>query len=323
MIEKACAPNIRFQKLEALKRRLSSTHSQWPEVVTSYNSMKTGLDGERSLDFYLDLLPDSKYYIFHDLRLKYKNYFFQIDTLVLCTSFGLNLEVKKLTGGLFFDKNFNQLIVNKRNRRKNPVQQAKMQTQKLKLWLEEHNCPALPIHYLFVNSNEDAVIRTDPENEEITRNICNSEVLIDKIEQMEKYYSTEQLTEKELRKIRRLLLLNHTPDDPDILKEYHTSPKDIIPGAQCPQCKAIPMKYKSGTWHCPTCGYISKTAHIQAINDYFLLIKPSITNAELREFLHLPSRKISYHILNSMGFPFSGRNKGRVYFPSPPLKIKN
>lgn len=228
--------------------------------------------------------------------------------------------MKNLSGDLYFDKDFNQLTVIKRNgkrRRKNPVLQARLQAKKLKLWLEEHNCPEIPIHYLFVNSNESSELRTDSENTQLIRNICNSEVLMDKIDQTANYYTAEKLEAKELRKIKRLLIANHTPENPDILLQFNISPKEILLGVQCPKCKAIPMKYKYGTWICPKCNMKSKTAHIQMINDYFLLVKPFITNGELRKLLHIDSIKVANKILTSMNLPITGKYKDRAYHQPP------
>ncbi|MGV3488207.1 MAG: NERD domain-containing protein, partial [Tuberibacillus sp.] len=57
----------------------------------------------------------------------------------------------------------------------------------------------------------------------------------------------------------------------------------------------------------------STSAHEQAIYDYFLLIKPTITVAECCEFLCIESRHIAKRILQSMKLRSTGRTKGRIY----------
>ena len=80
------------------------------------------------------------------------------------------------------------------------------------------------------------------------------------------------------------------------------------------------MKYHYGVWTCPHCKEKSKTAHIKAIEDYFLLIKPSITNSELRHFLQIDSIKSANNILKSLNLPYTGNRKGRVYHrPTTPI----
>ncbi|CAH2717007.1 hypothetical protein BACCIP111895_04195 [Neobacillus rhizosphaerae] len=296
---------------------MPTSHPKWSVALADYKRRMAGYRGEKSLDFHLSMLPDSKYLIFHGLRLIYGQFYFQIDILLLCSIFAMVLEVKNMTGEISFEKDFKQ-VTWKRNeveeRIKNPVIQARLQVRKLKNWLRDHNCSEVPIHYFFVNSNEKTIIKTEPRNEQMIQHICNSENLLEKIEQITKYYNSDKLDKKELKKIKRLLLTNHTPDNPDILQAYNLSPKDILSGVQCPKCSSIQMDYKSGKWCCSKCKTLSKTAHIQTIKDYFLLIKPSITNAELCQFLHIDSGNIGYKILKSMNFPFSGKFKKRVYY---------
>jgi hypothetical protein len=179
----------RIEKLEALIRRLLTFHPQYPNVVADYKRRMAGYRGEKSLDFHLSMLPDSEYFIFHGLRLLYQQYYFQIDFLLLCSTFAMVLEVKNRAGELSFEKEFNQTTCKKNGteeRIKNPVLQAKLQAKKLKSWLRDHNCTEIPIHYFFVNSNEKTIIRTEPRNEQMIQHICNSENLLEKIEQIAK-----------------------------------------------------------------------------------------------------------------------------------------
>jgi hypothetical protein len=322
MYDKVCEISPRIVKLKALESRMPTSNSRKMEVLTEYNNRLKGYLGEKSLEFYLDPLIRSKdYHVFHEIRLLSGNYYFQIDFLILCNKFALALEVKKRSRDWFFD-GFNQaflLFDGEKEKIQNPVAQVKLQSRKLKHWLEEHQCEEVPIHYLFVNSHEKSKILYEDGNEQI-KNICNSEALIDKIDQIDKFYKEEKLTKQAVRKIKRLLLSKHTPDDPDILKEFNLTPKDLLPGVQCPKCNSLSMKYHYGVWTCPHCKEKSKTAHIKALEDYFLLIKSSITNSQLRYFLQIDSIKSANNILKSLNLPYSGKLKGRVYHrPTTPI----
>jgi hypothetical protein len=325
LFAKECLLPLRLQKYEALIPRIPENHPIRPTVLAEYKNWMAGYHGEKSLEFHLSMLPESDYLIFHNIRLKLGKYFFQIDFLLLNSGFALALEVKNRTGEYHFQKYLNQTILKnngKDERIKNPVLQAKLQALKLKIWLKKHNCPDVPIHYLFVNSNQKATIHVDPGNEQILRNICNSEGLVEKITQIASQNKVEKLDTKELRKMKRLLLTNDTPEDPDLLEHYHLSKNDLLPGVQCPACLCLPMKYIYGIWVCPLCKFKSKTAHIKAINDYFLLIKPSITNAELRHFVQIESPRCANKILKSMNLTIKGSYKGRIYFSiNYPLKV--
>ncbi|MEH7252061.1 nuclease-related domain-containing protein [Neobacillus niacini] len=320
MIAKPCSITLRMKKLQVLERRILPNHPVRQDVSTELSNRMAGYKGEKSLDFHLSMLSESKYYIFHGLRLKYRKYFFQLDNFLLCPSFGLNLEVKNMAGKLHFEKKFNQMVQTKKDssaRKTNPVLQAKLQAIKLKKWLKEHNCPDIPIYYFFVNSNSKTRIVSESGNENVTQHICNSELLLDKIFQIEDTNKADLLTVKDVRKIKRLLLSNHTSENPDILQIFNLTQKDIRTGVQCPNCNFIPMKYSRGNWFCSSCKEKSKTAHIQAVYDYFLLIKPSITNSEFRLFLHIDSIHIAQKLLGSMNLHFTGSFKNRVYHAPP------
>lgn len=316
MIEKECTFPITLIKLEALKQRFPIHHPKWNEIVVHYKKRLAGYRGEKSLDFHLSMLSDTRYMIFHNIRLPLGKYFFQIDILLLSRFFALVLETKNLAGEIIIEKEFSQAkqkIKDKIERIGNPVLQARLQAKKLKKWFQKHHIKDLPVHYLFVNSNEKTIITSEPGNEQLNRNMCNSEYLLEKITQVENYYKTESIDVKELRRIKRMLLADDTPENPDILKTYGISPNELPTGVQCTECGHFPMDHAHGTWHCPNCTAKSKTAHIKAVNDFFLLIKPTITNSELREFLHIDSISVASKILNSLDLPSTGTFRNRVY----------
>jgi hypothetical protein len=313
LFAKECLLPLRIQKYEALDRRLPQNHPIRATLLKEYNNRMAGYKGEKSLDFHLSMLPDERYLIFHNIRLPLGKYFFQIDILLLTTAFAFILEVKNRTGEYHFEKYLGQTTL-KGERIKNPVLQARLQALKLSKWLQQHNVLDLPVHYLFVNSNENAKIRVEHGNEQILRYISNSEGLIEKITQIDNMNKKEKLTPKELRKLKRVILTSDTPENFDVLEHFHLTPYDIPTGVRCLDCLYLPMNYSSGKWICPHCKRRSKTAHVKAIQDYFLLIKPTISNAELRTFLKIDSPRSANTIFRKLGLPSTGMNKGRVYF---------
>jgi hypothetical protein len=317
-----CVPTPYTQKLEVLvKRRLNPTHVRRQDIEAEYRIRLKGYLGEKSLKFYLDMLPDKKFYIFFGIRLKYKNYYFQIDVLIICSSFVLALEAKKMDGDMVFERDFKQTTLHKNGRIQrinNPILQVMLQAKKLRAWIADHGFPDLPILYLFVNTNEKTAIKTLTSNQQVTQHVCNSEALLDKIEHYSEYYTNPKLEEHDLRKLKKLLLEKHTPEDGDVLKDFNLTKKDIIPGVLSPTNSSNLMKYKHGIWICPDSGAKFKTAHIEAVHDYFLLVKPTITNAELRWFLQIDSPKIAHRLLTSMNLPFTGKYRDRVYYKCEP-----
>jgi hypothetical protein len=49
------------------------------------------------------------------------------------------------------------------------------------------------------------------------------------------------------------------------------------------------------------------------VDDYFLLIKPTITNMEFRQFLHIHSIHIAQKHLAAMNLPYTGKFRDRAY----------
>jgi ribosomal protein L37AE/L43A len=305
---------------EAYKRRIKRFHPKRSEIEEDYHRRMTGYRGEKEISYFLDKLDPDQFDIIHGLRLPCPNSdnFFQIDKLVLSTLIlPLNIEVKNWKCDIHFDKNIDQVIKiypdkNKRERTQNPILQAREQAQQLGMWLAQNGFGNFPIEYLFANSNEKSIITADPGYEHIFKKVCTGEILIDKINQMAPLPNS--LTKSSLKNIEDALLAAHTPPKYNIQKMYNIFPKEIIPGVHCPKCDLLPMQYKNGIWTCLYCHYQSKTAFLPTINDYFLLIKPTITNAELRWFLQISSPDIATHILQSLNLPHIGSKKGRIYF---------
>jgi hypothetical protein len=320
LIMKACEKSLRLIMFEALLRNIPYDHWKRYEISTEYTSWLTGFRGEESVMFHLDLISSANYRIYHDIRLQLGKYFFQIDILLVCSRFILVLEVKNRSKDWHFAKLLSQVTLDGK-RTKNPILQAKVQSIKLKRWLAKHHITDIPILYFFVNANEKSKIHIDY-NHKNSSSVCNSEQLLEKIEQIENQNKTEIVNEKELRKINRLLLEKNTPDNPDLLQEFKLTPEDLILGVHChnTKCNCSPMKYHAGSWRCPKCKMKCKTAHQQKIQDYFLLINNSITNTEARNLLKIKSRKVIHHFLSTMDLPCTGKLKGRVYHQQSPKK---
>jgi hypothetical protein len=73
------------------------------------------------------------------------------------------------------------------------------------------------------------------------------------------------------------------------------------------------MIRKQTSWLCVKCSNLDKKAHVQAINDYFHLIAPTITNKQARDFLNITSPRLAQYLLNSMSLIQSGYGKGTSY----------
>ncbi|WP_062237350.1 nuclease-related domain-containing protein [Fictibacillus sp. FJAT-27399] len=322
MIVKERKVPITVRKLEALLRRLPPDHRKRPDISDQLARRMAGYRGELAIDYHLGYLLKKDYLIFNDLRLTDGERFFQIDTLILSPHYFLILEVKNISGTLVFDHNYKQLIRvsgEKEEGFADPVLQAERHRVQLQDWLSAQKLPQVPIEMLVVMSNPNTVIKNtllnlDPST---SKRVIHGANLLLKIKMYEKMHVKEQLNPQQLKKLSRKLVNSHTPSDPQILQQFQISKVEILTGVECPECSALPMVRLHAKWVCTQCGSFSKDAHFAAITEYKLLIGLSISNCELKNFLHLPSVFVSSRMLHSMNLHYSGSYRNRIYMLPP------
>lgn len=281
--------------------------------------LRAGARGEEEVDYYLKLLPEDECYIFQGIRLQFKELKFQIDTLILLPWFILILEVKNYSGTVTFNSDFNQITRTLNGREdgfEDPIVQAKRQRYLLSCWLKEMQLPQIPIEFLVTFVKTSTILKNPQHSPEVSSKICLAGNLIFKIEHLRQKYSTKEHSPKIVNRLAKMLLEYHIPETPTY-HPYNIAKDDLKTGIQCPACKAFRMFRVSGTWKCPSCGHTSKAAHYQAINDYFLLFNPTISNRQLQDFLHLPNQKLATKLLVNMNLVPQGFRKDRVYSPQP------
>ncbi|GLB59781.1 nuclease-related domain-containing protein [Cytobacillus sp. NCCP-133] len=302
-----------IQSMEVLLRRLPGTHSKKTLIENDLAKRKAGFRGEEAVDYFI---KDSKEItIVHDIRLSNGAEFFQIDTMLISSNFILILEIKNISGTIYFDPTFNQLIQTRQENERgflDPLIQAKRQQRELIKWLHAVKI-SIPVEYLIVISNPSTVIKTASYHREALNKVLHASHLIERIERLKEKYPEETLSHKEIRKLSKTIVNKHIPANYNVLKYYDIHEKEIITGIPCPACSRLPMKRVRGTWKCVSCSTTDKKAHVRALQDYLHLISSSITNHQFREFTHLPSSNIAKKLLTGMELPCSGLFKDRTY----------
>lgn len=314
MIVKKCSIPIKATLIEVTLKRIALDYPKRQALEAELGRKMAGYWGEQVVSSILEFLPKNECFIFHDLRLPGKPHPFQIDLLILSSSFFLILEVKNMAGELFFDDTFKQIIrtLNDQNDAfDDPILQVRLQRKKLLEWLSMKQLPPIPIETLVVSANSKAVLRA--ENKDLSKVIVRKNSLALKIEELREKHQQEIMTKKDLKKLANSLLKAHTPHIPKLLENYKISADDLAPGVHCPSCGVLPMKRKWGMWVCGSCSFTSRDAHLLALRDYTLLIKSTITNRELREFLQLESISVAAKILSRLNLSYTGSTKARVY----------
>jgi hypothetical protein len=302
---------------EAILRRISLNHPKRSEILQDLLIRRAGFKGEQDMDYYLSLLNDSDFYILQDLRIPLGKNHFQIDFLILSTYFILLIENKNMPGIIEFDPDFNQVIRTHNDKVEiydDPVMQVKRQLIQLVPWLKLNHFTIPPIEFLVTYSNQGSILKNPTKNEEIFKRVCKGGSVVMKVEEFKSRHKSEIFSQKEIKKLIKLLIKSHEPEGSHISK-FKLSPSDFFQGVQCPSCSQFYMERISGSWHCTSCNARSDDAHVQAIMDYFLIGNPSITNKQLRLLLRLTSDKTATRILLKMNLPFTGTTKDRVYYP--------
>lgn len=308
---------IEIRKMEALRRRTSKIHPKYPIIEETFKKKISGYNGEKSLDYYLKFF-DKKYHIFNNLRLldPLTMTHFEIDSLIFSPKYTLIIGAKNHKGSLHFDHQFNQMHQTSDDTKITypcPTNQMFRHQIQLKRLLETYKIPVPPIEGLVVITNPSTSISATP-NHPSAHKIIHSPSLISKIDLFEKRHKTEILPHRQIQKLPKLFRKLHTPYDKDILKRYGITKEELLKGVFCPECGALPLGRTQRMWYCTSCGHTSKTAHLDAIMDYALLIDTKITNKELRDFLLLSSRTAAKYILLGLKLEHSGNTKGRTYF---------
>ncbi|MCU1803838.1 NERD domain-containing protein [Cytobacillus firmus] len=314
MIKKERTVSGFIVKLEALVRRMPEMEPGRERAISQLNKRRAGYSGEQKLDYYLNFLDEKEYWIYHGLRLSNGSQFFQIDTLLLTKGSGIILEVKNWNGTIIFEPEFHQVIRihnEKEEAFHDPISQAEHQSRQLKKWMAAHGFPDFPIEFAVVISSPSTIIKS-PSNQ-TSKKVMHAHRLLTNLNSIKKLHSIERLNEKQLKKMNRTLLKKHAEHEIDVMKFIKVNPDAILTGVHCPKCGSLPMIYHWGKWRCTVCKTTSDTAHHQAVEDYFYLIKPSITNAEFRKFTHLTSVFSASRLLGQMNLHLGGEKKNRFY----------
>lgn len=307
LIKKRTKP-LPLQKLDALISRLHPNHPNLENIKKDAAIRYKGYIGEQKVDYHLErlTLPCT---IAHDIYIKTEQQNFQIDTLILTQRAIYIIEIKNYTGTITFDTNLQQFIRKHDTKEEgfhNPITQAENTQHQLQQWLTTKNIRNIPIHYFIVISEPSTIIRVHGNEQSIAKTVTHTANLTQKITTTEQSHKNNNLNH---RKIGHIITQASQQFDLDITRQHNITPHDIRPGVQCPNCKQHHMKRQHSKWHCTKCHHTSKHAHITALNDYLLLIKPYITNRNTRNFLKIQSRYQAKRLLQSANLTYNQKLK--------------
>ncbi|MCO7126712.1 NERD domain-containing protein [Sporolactobacillus shoreicorticis] len=97
-------------QLRSLLKRLPKNHPKFAALSNEETKRTIGFKGEKALDYYLEFNDKDRNHIYHNLKIAISHSLCQIDTLIINRSFILIIEIKNISGILFFDSTHHQLI---------------------------------------------------------------------------------------------------------------------------------------------------------------------------------------------------------------------
>ncbi len=298
---------------DALDRRTPPHHPFKYKISRRAANLLSGYKGEKSLKYHLDFLPEKEFFIHHYIRLPDKNGHFQMDFLLLSRCFYLIIEVKNVYGNMHFDdisQTYREMDGNVEVFT-NPLEQIKLQHQRLLSWLRIHEFPPVPIEKIVVYSRDDTYLRNLTSNQVVSEIVMHRDSVLPKIKGFMNKHQFSLITEDQLMKLSWMLLNDHVPEESSGMGNFYYS--DWIKGVYCPGCGAVPMKWKSGKWQCVNCSCASKTTHRPALADYALLVGKYINNRQARDWLQLDSIHTTKRLIQKEYFQEFGKTSGRRY----------
>lgn len=325
MLLKTRKNNIEIDGLVALEKRLERGDVNRSKIEERLYNLQAGFAGETQYDKYLsEFKPRYPHAILHDVTLCEEDVFFQMDSILITPAFIVISEVKNIAEKIIVKSSPLQFIKEyssgKRLPLKNPIVELERKIFHLGSWLKMRNIE-IPIKGVVTFA-------------------YNNELLIEETTSMEIIFTyeiaahlrtlpvtKEILSKLEIHRLARDIKSSHKEFNPfPITKRYNIHPAKIMPGVICPACSNLHMSWEQKKWNCPHCGHTGKKEHENALRDWSMLIKNSITNKEFCYFTKLDSRHVAKKMLARSPIELSGFGAGAIYEiimqPSWEVKIK-
>ncbi|WP_246096976.1 nuclease-related domain-containing protein [Psychrobacillus soli] len=291
-----------------LLHRISKNQSLYLEIEKKIRAIEAGYSGESYVDNFLKQVNFPKHYaILKDLHIQIdENNYLQIDTLILTKKYFAILEIKNIRGKIYFQRNPNQLIREidgETTPLKCPEQQLKRHVQKLKLLLQQYKVN-IPIKSLIVLAYSKTHVVLPPQYANITMG-CDISHHIEEYNQLPDAISTQKFHQS----LTNLLSRSNEFIPKPLAKVYPLELSHIKIGLFCPNCHVKINNQRN----CINCNTPKKIMQQQAIEDWFYLVKDTISNSECVYFLELKDKFAANYLLNKMALHPVNHHKSRYY----------
>lgn len=286
---------------------MPNEHPLYKEIESRINRIRAGYSGETYVDNFIKNIEfPCSFAVFKDINIQTSaNTKAQFDTLIITPKFVCILEVKALKGRISFQKTPAQLIREVdgvKTSLKCPEEQLKRHERRLVKWLNSIQIN-LPIKSAIVFAFSSTIVDLPPKYSNIMMG-CDVGSYIEDLFEL-----PPTLTEKDFKSLIDSLQQAKTNYSPTpLVSTFPIYDSKIVKGLLCPQCSInIGTLYK-----CPTCKISRKVIIANALEDWFYLMKSTITTRECLDFLQLKDKTSASHILNRANL--IPKNNGRYRF---------
>lgn len=297
-----------FIFVESLLRRISREDSEVLTIQEEFYRLEAGLAGERKLKQTLsDYMFKTDFHIFYNFECVNKHGFsHQIDTLIITPYYLLVLEVKQISGTLFYKPSQHEFYrVHDNNQSENfsnPFDQAYRHQLFLEHLLKKWKVD-IPVTYAVIIANHRAKLDHSLRDFPIFH-LSGIPTFLENLN-VEYPHSSAKISF-----IQNKLTQLYSPLPPRRSIEQNR----LRNGVLCRECRYVHvMYYQKGYWNCPVCCAKNKEALKETLHQYRVLISPRITNKEFRSFVKIENKEIASKILQRLGIEKVGRKKGTYY----------
>lgn len=301
-----------------LLRRLHPTHSNYARLQKDFYNSQAGFSGERDFDYQMrEFKPDYPHAILHDIYLQQDHVYFQMDSLLITPSFIVLFEVKNMAGKLLITQNPTQFIKEELNGDrivlKSPIEELERKKHFLIRWLKDKGLELPILDFTVLAYHNELTIENLT-----TDKVAFSYEMPNRLRRLG--MDKEFLSERQISRLAQQFTQSHREFNPyPLCKKYEIQVQDIQSGVYCTSCENSQMSWISKTWRCSYCGHRDLKAHLPALQDWYCIIGPHITNKQLRQFLSVTSRHTARRLLTTPNTHVTGSDRAAIYRITPEI----
>lgn len=307
-------------QLESLLQRVPIVHPLFPHWTEQLRRMSAGFHGEQRVDSLFYEIPiETPHYFIQDLYIQKPKSSHQIDTVLVTSRFVLLLEIKSISGELNFDPQLRQFSRTNKDGSvdgmNNPDDQIRRHEKFVQQFLASQKV-SLPVIGVIVFTYPSSIVNSRPKN----RIIIQSSGLPFLMDQLLVKYPDELLNTRKARQLAGRLLQLHSERP---LRRIEV-PVSLRRGVLCGKDCGGTMNLNWRKWTCDKCSRIDRYAHFETLLQYRVLISPTITNSEFREFTGIESVATASKLIRIANMPSVGSFRDRIYtIPEEIIKLES